>query len=233
MVALIDAGTVLFGSTRQAILAMMFLRPDESFYLREIVRRTGRGTGSVQRELRLLTDCGILRRDRSRFYRANPDSPIYEPLKQIVVRTIGLGDRLRSVLNRVAGHVVVAFIFGSFSRGEQHESSDVDVLVITRDQQLTIEQVNALLRHEQEQIGREINPYVLTADEWRKNLRMGNAFVRRVLEGEKVFLMGDGDELKRLAEKRLAQGAPGHAAGNRRSPRPGRARPQKRQAQRA
>ncbi len=41
MVALIDAGTVLFGSTRQAILAMMFLWPEESFYLREIVRRSG------------------------------------------------------------------------------------------------------------------------------------------------------------------------------------------------
>ena len=233
MVALIEAGTVLFGGTRQAILAMMFLRPGESFYLREIVRRTGRGTGSVQRELRLLTDCGILRRDRSRFYQANPNSPIYEPLKQIVVRTIGLGDRLRNVLNRVAGHVVVAFIFGSFSRGEQHEPSDVDVLVITRDQQLTVEQVNSLLRPEQEQIGREINPYVLTADEWRKKLRMGNPFVRRVLEGEKVFLMGDGDELKRLAEKRVAQGAPADAAGNRRPARSGRARPQKRQTQRA
>jgi DNA-binding IclR family transcriptional regulator len=41
----------------------MFLRPDESFYLREVVRRTGCGTGSVQRGLKLLTNCGILRRD--------------------------------------------------------------------------------------------------------------------------------------------------------------------------
>src|SRR5688500_18951710 len=84
MVAPMDPGSILFGSTRQAILAMMFLRPGESFYLREIVRRSGRGTGSVQRELKLLTECGILRRDRNRFYQANPDSPIYEPLKQIV-----------------------------------------------------------------------------------------------------------------------------------------------------
>jgi len=76
MVALMEPGTILFGSTRQSILAMMFLRPGESFYLREIVRRSGRGTGSVQRELKLLTDCGILRRDRQRFYQANPDSPI-------------------------------------------------------------------------------------------------------------------------------------------------------------
>src|SRR5882724_1998814 len=142
MVALMDPGTILFGSTRQSILAMMFLRPGESFYLREIVRRSGRGTGSVQRELRLLTDCGILRRDRQRFYQANPDSPIYEPLKQIVIRTIGLGDRLRAALSGVAGEVVVAFIFGSFSRGEQHETSDVDVLVIARDDRLSIEQVN-------------------------------------------------------------------------------------------
>src|SRR5882762_7389687 len=111
MVAL-DIGTVLFGSTRRAILAMMFLRPGESFYLREIVRRSGRGTGAVQRELKLLSECGILRRDRQRFYQANVDSPIYEPLKQLVIRTIGLGDRLRTALRGAAGEVAVAFIFG-------------------------------------------------------------------------------------------------------------------------
>jgi len=233
MVALMDPGSILFGSTRQSILAMMFLRPGESFYLREIVRRSGRGTGSVQRELKLLTDCGILRRDRNRFYQANVDSPIYEPLKQLVIRTIGLGDRLRTALRGAAGEAAVAFIFGSFSRGEQHEASDVDVLVIARDHRLNLERVTYLLRQEQEQIGREVNPYVLTVDEWRKKLRAGNPFVRRVLEGQKLFLIGDADELKRLAEKRVAAGAAAHAAGNRRTPKPGRARSQKRQTQRA
>jgi predicted nucleotidyltransferase len=232
MVAPTNPGSILFGSTRQAILALTFLRPDESFYLREIVRRTGCGTGSVQRELKLLTGSGILRRDRHRFYQANPNSPIYEPLKQIVIRTIGIGDRLRGALHPVADQIAVALIFGSFSRGEQNERSDVDVLVITTDDQLTSDQVNTLLRHDQEQLGREINPFVLTTAEWQLKWSTGNPFVRRILDGEKVYLIGDDDELGRLAEKRVAQAAPAEPAGNRRSAGVGRARSQKRAGQR-
>jgi len=224
-IAAADPGTVLFGSVRQSILALMFLRPDESFYLREIVRRTGRGAGAVQRELKLLTDCGILRRDRQRFYQANSASPIYGPLKEIVIRTVGLGERLRNVLNRVAGHIVIALIFGSFARGEQHERSDVDVLVITRDDQLTADQVNALLGGEQDQLGREINPFVLTTREWRQKWKSGSPFVHRIVDSEKIYLIGNDHELNRLAKKRMAQAPQTHPAGDHRSSRTGGSRP--------
>jgi hypothetical protein len=74
-----------------------------------------------------------------------------------------------------------------------------------------------LLADEQEQLGREINPFVLTAAEWQLKWSMGNPFVRRVCDGEKAYLIGDDDEFKRLAEKRVAQAAPAEPAGNRRS----------------
>jgi predicted nucleotidyltransferase len=223
-----DPGSILFGRTRQAVLALTFLRPDESFYFREIVRRTGSGTGPVQRELKLLTDSGILRRDRHRFYQANPASPIFEPLKQIVIRTIGLADRLKAALSPLADQIVIALIFGSFSRGEHHEQSDVDVLAVTRDDRLTPEQVDAALAAAATEIGREINPFVLTAEECRRKWKDGNPFLRRVLDGEKVYLIGGDDELKRLAEKRLAQVASAQPAGSARPSRAGRPRPLRR-----
>src|SRR5579859_7292992 len=108
MVAPSDPGNILFGRTRQAILALTFLRPDESFYLREIVRRTGCGAGAVQRELRLLSVSGILRRDRHLFFQANPLSPVFEPLKQIVIRTVGLGERLHAALSSVEDQIALA-----------------------------------------------------------------------------------------------------------------------------
>ncbi|HEY8746755.1 MAG TPA: nucleotidyltransferase domain-containing protein [Tepidisphaeraceae bacterium] len=198
------------------------------FYLREIIRRTGCGTGAVQRELKLLTESGILRRDRHRFFQANSGSPIYGPLKQIVIRTVGLGDRLRSALSDVVSQVAVAFIFGSFARGEPDERSDVDVLVISYDNRLTVEHVSALFRKEQEQIGREISPFVLSVDEWKDKLKMGNAFIGRVMNSEKVFLIGGDDELKRLAEERMAQGSQSHSSGSHRSSHAGRSRSSKR-----
>jgi len=232
MVAPSDPGNILFGRTRQAILALTFLRPDESFYLREIVRRTGCGAGAVQRELRLLTESGILRRDRNRFFQANPQSPVFEPLKQIVIRTVGLGERLRAALSDVEDRIATAFIFGSFARGEQHETSDVDLMVVSKDYRLSLDEITSVLRHEQAEIGREINPFVLTAVEWQNKWRSGNPFVRRVAGAEKVFLIGDADELKRLGEERMAQGALSYRAGGDRSSRPSRARSAKRKGKR-
>ena len=43
--------SALFGKTRQAVLAILYTHPDESFYLRQIIRSAGVGQGTVQREL--------------------------------------------------------------------------------------------------------------------------------------------------------------------------------------
>ena len=73
--------TALFGKTRQAVLALLFGHPDESFYVREIVRLVDAGHGAVQRELRQLAACGIIRRSvqgRQVYYQANAESPVFE-----------------------------------------------------------------------------------------------------------------------------------------------------------
>jgi uncharacterized protein len=52
----------LFGKTKRAVLALLFSNPEESFYLRQIARITAAGQGSVQRELKKLTEAGIIER---------------------------------------------------------------------------------------------------------------------------------------------------------------------------
>lgn len=219
MVTLTDPAAVLFGQTRQDVLSLLFTRPDEAFYLREIVRRTGRGIGPVQRDLGQLISCGIVRKEKERFYRANPDSPVYEPLKQIVIRTMGLANVLQNALSDLKPHIAVAFIFGSFARGEPRERSDIDLMIVTQDDQLTLEQVVTQLHEQQMVLQREINPFVLAASELNAKWLAKNHFIRRVLAGDKTFLIGDEDELERMAEKRVAQKPSDQPAGNRRSAR--------------
>jgi predicted nucleotidyltransferase len=232
MVSVSDPGSVLFGRTRQAILALLFTRPDESFYFREIVRRTGCGVGAVQRELSQLTNCGLVRRLREKYFQANPDSAIYQPLKEIVVRTIGLADGLRASLKPVIDRVAVAFIFGSFVRGEQRLSSDVDVMIITRGDNLPGDEIADLLRPQQERVGREINCFVLSAREFRAKWCARNHFIRSTFTSEKVFLIGDADELERLAEERVVEKPSDKPAGNQRTARAGRPRSKRRGSQR-
>jgi predicted nucleotidyltransferase len=128
-----DLSSILFSKTRQAILSLLFGHPDESYYLRQIVRRIGFGLGPVQRELKQLTDAGIIRRWDSGhqvYYQANQASPVFKELKSLITKTVGIGDTLRSTLRPLADRITVAFLYGSIARGEENHRSDVDLLVV-------------------------------------------------------------------------------------------------------
>lgn len=80
----------LFGKTRRAVLALLFTHPDESFYLREIAQAAGTGLGAAQRELKKLTDAGIIRRrihGRQVYFQADPDCPIFTEIQHLVLKT--------------------------------------------------------------------------------------------------------------------------------------------------
>src|SRR3990172_175246 len=123
---------ILFGAYRRQILALLLLRPDESFYVREIGRLTGVPAGSLHRELKLLSDAGLLQRSvagNQVRYQVNPTCPIQEELAGIFRKTAGLADVLREALAPIAGKIRVVFIFGSVAQVKERATSDVDVLV--------------------------------------------------------------------------------------------------------
>jgi uncharacterized protein len=207
-------GTVLFGKTRRAVLALLFNHPDERFHLRQIVRRARAGVGAVQRELRELTAAGILcRTDRGNqsLFQPDPDCPVFAELKSMVAKTIGIGDALRDALESVGKQIRVAFVFGSFGSGQQRQSSDIDLMVIG---DVRFSEVVDLLHETQRLLSREINPVVYTPADLRAKLAAKSNFVSNVIAGEKIFLIGDDHELGRMVQERLAQEARPRRAAN-------------------
>lgn len=94
---------ILFGKTRRAVLAALYGHPGEAFYLRELVRATGVGLGAVEREVKKLTDAGVIRRTtrgRQVYYEANPECPIFPELRSLIAKTAGMADVLRSTPSR-------------------------------------------------------------------------------------------------------------------------------------
>jgi hypothetical protein len=88
-------GTALFGKTQRALLRLFFVRPEQSFYLRQIVRTAAIGQGAAQRELARWVEAGLLvrtRRGNQVYYRANTASPVFAELKGLAVKTAGMGD---------------------------------------------------------------------------------------------------------------------------------------------
>jgi predicted nucleotidyltransferase len=194
----------LFSKTRRAVLSLLYSHVDDAFYLRQIARAAGGGLGAVQRELKQLSDAGIIQRvvrGRQVYYQANPRCPVFEDLKKLVVKTVGAGAAVRAALAPLGERISVAFIYGSIARSEEGRESDVDVLIVG---EVTFGEIVSSLRGAQKTIGREINPTVYPPAEFQSKLTAGHHFLSAVLKEPKLFLIGDKRELARLAKKPVA-----------------------------
>ena len=189
----------LFGRTRQAILALLFARPDQSFYQQEITRAAGVRLSAVQRELGNLVAAGLAestRRGNRVYYQANRASPIFAEVQAIVLKTAGLVDVLREALEPMRDRIGVAFVFGSLASGTATSESDVDVMTVG---DIGLRELAPLVRGARQKLGREVNPVAVRPAEWAERCEAGDHFITTVLEEPKVFLYGDQDELERIA----------------------------------
>ena len=87
---------------------------------------TGSGSGAVQRELKLMTEAGVVHRTQSGnmvYYQANAQCPIFSELKNIVQKTFGAADIIRELLLPLAPEIQVAFIFGSIAAGTEKKDA--------------------------------------------------------------------------------------------------------------
>jgi predicted nucleotidyltransferase len=190
----------LFGKTRQAVLALLYGRADSSFYTKQILDAVKIGRGTVQRELKNLTDTGIIIREvqgRQVYYRANARCPIFDELKSIVRKTFGVADVIRQSLATNADKIRVAFIFGSVAKSTDDRRSDIDLMVVGK---ISFGDVVSLLTPAEQKLAREVNLVVYPIAEFKKKVKEDHHFVKTVLEDEKIFVIGDEDELRKLAE---------------------------------
>jgi predicted nucleotidyltransferase len=197
---------VLFGKARGAILALLYGHSDESFYYRQITRQLhGVSSGTIQRELDKLSQLGLINRSavgKQVFYKANRSHPVFAELRTLVEKTVGVFQALRFALAPLADRVSLSFIYGSVARHEEKAESDIDLLVVG---DVTFEDVLARLADVERSLGRAVNPIVYSSTEFKSKLASGNHFLNSVARGEKVFLIGDEDELREVGGIRLAE----------------------------
>ncbi len=190
-------GSVLFSKSRLGVLSLLYLNADERFYLRQIVNTARLGMGAVQREVQTLSKSGLIlkeREGRQVYYQANRDCPIFEELKAILVKTAGLADVLRDRLAPLANRCRIAFVFGSFAEGFDSAVSDIDVMIVG---DVSFAAVSDALGDLQTELRREVNPTVYGVMEFME--KISTPFIASVMKKPKVFLIGDEDELARLA----------------------------------
>jgi uncharacterized protein len=178
----------------------MMTHTDERYFVRQLTAILHVDSTNLSRELARLAGMGILvsqKEGRQKYYRANKLSPIFQELRGLVVKTSGAADILRNALAPLGKKCLVAFIFGSFANGREQSGSDADIMIIG---DVKLGEIVKALGPAQSALGREINPVVYFPDEFKARVGEGHHFIQRVLSEKKIFLMGDENELKGLAQ---------------------------------
>jgi len=190
---------ILSSKIRAEIFYLLFGIADNELHMREVERRSGHAIGTIQTEFKKLLRLDLVkkRRDGNRlYYRANKDHPLYPDIHSLVVKTIGLTDIFRKVFERQPD-IQIAFIFGSIANHSEKAGSDLDLMVMGN---LGLRQISKMLSGLPDQIGREINPHVLSIEEFRKRKSNNDHFITHVMKTPKIMIIGNKDEFEAMVE---------------------------------
>ena len=210
---------VLISKNKQQILAATLMQPERAWYLLELARHLSVRPSSLQRELRLLTESGILKRYQNGnrvYFQADPACPIHPELALMLAKTVGVVDVLRESLHPLRDRLDIAFVYGSVATSSERSTSDIDLMVIGA---TPLSDVAPVLRKTEEKLSRAINPTVYSRAEFRKRVREGAHFLKTVLRQEKLFVIGTQDDLAKFASSPTGEDASHQPAGTQRSAR--------------
>ena len=186
----------LFTTTQQRVLGILFGQPHRSFYANELIELATGGAGAVQRELKRLSDSGLItvrKIGNQKHYQANPSTPIFGDLVDIVLKTIGLADPITAALQEVQNQIIAAFVYGSVAQRTDTATSDIDLMIIS--DTLQYADIFTVMEAVSERLGRTINPTVYSWAEWNQRRQESNAFITKVMAGPKIWLIGAEDVL--------------------------------------
>jgi predicted nucleotidyltransferase len=192
----------LFTSKARVKLLEIFLfNKNTEFHTRDLARRLGISPPYVMKELYNLRSLGILqeRKDGNRIlYTINKSSTIVEELKRIFLKTEGVGSELLKTLGSKRTDIKYALIYGSFAKGTEVTSSDIDLLIIGKiDEDDILHSVMKL----QNRLGREINYIVWTEKEFAEKVHQQIALLEEISKTSIIMIIGDTGEFKRAVKK--------------------------------
>lgn len=170
------------------ILSRFFLNPHETLYVNELSRRLGLDKRNLVKKLHELDHIGILKSEKKgnlRLYGVNPEFPLYQEYRKIVLKTIGVEERLKQIMRETLG-VKEAYIYGSYAQDAMNAHSDLDLLIVGNHEIKTVQKKIILLQRE---INREINSVNMSDEEFRKRIDMKDPFLSGIFQGKTIRLV--------------------------------------------
>ncbi len=190
----------ILSKNKADLLGLFFTNPEKSFYIQEIGRIFNKKPGTFQRTLNNLISEGILTSEYKgnlRFIKVNKNYPIYNELKNIIFKTIGIQGSIKQILKEI-GNIKLAFIYGSYAKHKENVLSDVDLLIVGDVNEGTlIKELDNL----EEKLKREINYKLYSYRNFKKEIKEKDPFILSILNDKKIMITGDKSVLQEIYSK--------------------------------
>lgn len=174
------------------LLGFYFVNADKGFYLRELERILKHSVGNIRRQLIKFEKAGLFytsRRGNLVFYHLNKSFHLYQELKSIVTKTVGVTGILKKALTEIKG-IKLAFIYGSFAKGSENEKSDIDICVVGK---IDTYKLSNVINSIENKLQREINYTLFSENEFNKKSNEKGGFVNLILNEKIMLLKGEID----------------------------------------
>ena len=178
---------------RNKILLHFYTNPDDELYLREISVVLDEDPGNLSKEMSKLEKEGIFlsrSRGKQKYFSLNKDYPLYDELKSIIFKTIGIKGSIQKITNEADG-IVTAFIYGSYASGEETSASDIDLCLIIDDNIFDEDKFISRINDLEKSASREVNYIYYSKDEWIDKISQKDSFIDSIKKGQKIILKGD------------------------------------------
>lgn len=198
--------TLIGSRLRAKVLGWLFTHPDERFFVRQLTILIKEDSTNVSRELTRLEKTGILvstKEGKQKYYQVNRRSPVFNELHGLILKTVGMGDIIRKAMESRIHDIRLSFVFGSVADKTENRLSDIDLLIVGN---ITFGEMVDLLSPAEKALDRELNPVVYSLTEFNRRLLENHYFISNILSGDKIFIVGDENELKSLVGKGLDKG---------------------------
>jgi predicted nucleotidyltransferase/predicted transcriptional regulator with HTH domain len=177
---------------RKKILQYFFTNPEKEDYLREIARKFDEDPSNLLKEMTRLEKEKIFvsdMRGKQKYYKLNTSHPLYNELKSIVFKTIGIRGELENIVNK-DNSILSAFIYGSYAKNLQDSTSDVDILMVIDEKKFDENKLISKIHKLESLLSREFNYIYYSDKELSKKIAGKDSFITNIINKSKIILKG-------------------------------------------
>ena len=181
---------IITSEARIKILIELFSETNKDLYVRELTRRVGTEINAVRRELKRLTDAGLIKKEKRGnrlYYLLRREYPFYYELLSMVSKEIGIGKLMLANASKL-GKIRLALLSAEYAEGREAEKQQLDLLIVG---EVDLKALEEVVQQTRIKTSRDVNYTVLSEMEYSNLKARRELFLLSFLIAPNILLIGD------------------------------------------